>query len=59
LHETFYRGPDSLRLSQSHRYPGRLDIFDRCKVVFEYVVRKLTEAKREDEAYIESMRKLK
>lgn len=36
-----------------------VDIFDRCKVAFEFVVRKLTEAKRDDEAYIESVRLLK
>jgi hypothetical protein len=33
-------------------------IFDRCKVAFEYVVRKLTEAKREDEQYLGALRKL-
>jgi hypothetical protein len=36
-----------------------VDIFDRCKAAFEYVVKKLTDAKRDDEAYIESIRKLK
>jgi hypothetical protein len=36
-----------------------VEIFDRCKVAFEYVVRKLTEAKQEDEAYIEAIQKLK
>jgi predicted DNA-binding protein len=36
-----------------------VEIFDRCKVAFEYVVRKLTEAKQQDEAYIEAIQKLK
>lgn len=36
-----------------------VDIFDRCRAAFEFVVKKLTEAKREDEAYIEAIRKLK
>ena len=36
-----------------------VDIFDRCKTAFEYVVKKLTEAKREDEVYIAAIRKLK
>jgi hypothetical protein len=36
-----------------------VEIFDRCKAAFEFVVKKLTEAKREDEAYAESLRKLK
>jgi hypothetical protein len=35
-----------------------VEIFDRCKDAFEYVIKKLTEAKREDEAYRESIRKL-
>jgi hypothetical protein len=33
-------------------------IFDRCKLAFEFIIKKLTEAKREDEAYIDSIRKL-
>jgi hypothetical protein len=36
-----------------------IEIFDRCKTAFEYVVKKLTEAKREDEIYIQAVRKLK
>jgi hypothetical protein len=36
-----------------------IEIFDRCKIAFEYVVKKLTEAKREDETYIDAIRKLK
>jgi hypothetical protein len=36
-----------------------VEIFDRCRAAFEYVVRKLTEAKREDEAYIEAIRTLR
>ncbi len=32
-------------------------ICDRCRSAFEYVVKKLREAKREDEAYVESIRK--
>jgi hypothetical protein len=35
-----------------------VDVFDRCKAAFEFVVKKLTEAKREDEAYIAAIRKL-
>jgi hypothetical protein len=35
-----------------------VDIFDGCKAAFEYVVKKLTDAKRDDEDYIESVRKL-
>jgi len=35
-----------------------VDIFDQCKVAFEYVVKKLTDAKRMDDEYIESIRKL-
>lgn len=34
-------------------------IFDRCKTAFEYVVKKLTDAKREDEEYIQAIRGLK
>ena len=33
-------------------------IFDKCKAAFEYVVRKLTEAKREDEDYVDALRTL-
>lgn len=33
-------------------------VFDRCKAAFEFVVRKLTEAKREDEQYIGALRLL-
>lgn len=36
-----------------------VEIFDDCKVAFEFVIKKLTEAKREDEAYIEAIRKLR
>ena len=35
-----------------------VEIFDRCKAAFEYVVRKLTDAKRDDERYLEALRKL-
>jgi hypothetical protein len=35
-----------------------VDVFDRCKTAFEFVVRKLTEAKRDDEAYIQGLRQL-
>ena len=35
-----------------------VEVFDRCKAAFEYVVKKLTEAKRDDEAYREAIRKL-
>jgi hypothetical protein len=35
-----------------------IEIFDRCEAAFGYVVKKLTEAKREDEAYILAIRKL-
>lgn len=35
-----------------------IDIFDNCRVAFEFVVRKLTEAKREDDSYIRSLNKL-
>lgn len=33
-------------------------IYGRCKLAFEFVIKKLTEAKREDEAYIDAIRKL-
>jgi len=35
-----------------------VDIFDRCKTAFEYVVKKLSDAKREDEVYAQEVRKL-
>jgi hypothetical protein len=35
-----------------------VEIFDRCRAAFEFVVRKLTEAKREDEDYARALRKL-
>jgi hypothetical protein len=35
-----------------------VDIFDRCKAAFEYVIRKLTEAKRDDAEYAKALRTL-
>lgn len=35
-----------------------VDVFDRCRTAFEYIVKKLTEAKREDEAYLDAIHKL-